>query len=203
MAVIIPTLPTAGPDIYSYLVEIDAAILQSAIEWNFETEVDVPPFENFSMTPTIVYELIQTYKERQFQVLYFGNTGKLRIRWSNPNIFDGDVVSARSFSKYESIFELGFGFRASLLYLSMTNGEDFRRLTPNILKRQIVDLLKVAHARGDLVVKIPFGRCSVESLQVLYSEVVEWLESSNNVEHTWDAANHFLVITIIDPPEPD
>lgn len=154
------TLPVVTDDFDGQLAALDEAIRIAATNFNFNYVAAAPRFDQIERIPDLVYKLIQHYTFRGFQCVYRGDEGTLSITWSNPNM---SYLEQKEITRAvpAMIPNLGMSFRASLLYLCMTNGSDLRKNTNMTMQRELAQSIKDAATLGNY--EMVFGFAGVPS----------------------------------------
>lgn len=148
------TLPSVTADFDGRCAALDQAIREAAANFDFFYESEAPRFTEIQRIPQVIYELIRHYTGRGFLCEYDGVNGVLKISWDYPNM---SYLEHRQITRAvpEMIPHLGIGFRASLLYLCMTNNTDLRKHSNVTMQRELDQGVKEAAAVGNT--ELAFG----------------------------------------------
>lgn len=141
-------LPSVVPDFDGQCAALDEAIRETAENFNFTYESDAPKFTEIQRIPDVIYELIRHYTQRGFICVYDGVAGKLKISWDHPNM---SWLECKQITRAvpTMIPLLGIGFRASMIYLCMTNNNDLRKHSDVTLQREIEQGMRDAANLGN------------------------------------------------------
>lgn len=168
------TLPQVTDDFDGQLLAVDEAIRNAAIANNFQYTAIAPHFDEIQRIPDVVYRIVEHYTRRGFLCEYRGEEGRLTIKWSYPNM---SYLEQKEITRaYPGMIQyLGMSFRASLLYLCMTNGTDLRKQSNVTMQRELAESIKKAATLGNL--QLTFGYAGVPSPVVanLFNETFELL----------------------------
>lgn len=118
-----------------------------------------------------VYNIIENYTRRGFNVSFNKQSGELTFRWSNPSITFQNQ-NEYFFANPSYLDSLSVGFSASLLYLCMTNGEDLTMLTADLFKKKVRELYKRGEIRGSRYIKINYGVINPTLITKLYKDEI-------------------------------
>lgn len=168
------SLPVVTDDFDGQTAAIDQAIRETAIAFGFSFSGDAPKFQDIYHVPELVYKLIQHYTMRGFLCEYDGDEGKLKISWSHPNM---SWLEHREITRAipEMIPNLGISFRAGILYLCMTNGEDLREHSDATLISQLEKGIKSAATLGNTSLTFGFPEVPAPVVQNLFKETFDKL----------------------------
>lgn len=171
-------LPTVIDDFDGQCAALDNAILTAAGQFNFVYEHDAPHFETIYRIPEVIYELIRHYTLRGFNCTYDGDIGKLRITWDHPNM---SWIEKKNITRAvpEMIDNLGIGFRASLVYLCMTNGEDLRGHSDITLQRELDKSIKKAATLGNTELAFGFPAVPAPVIENLFKKTFDYLTAQD------------------------
>lgn len=187
------TLPEVTDDFDGQCAAIDAAIRAAAAGFSFRYTVLAPTIDHNAPIPVVIYRIISNYSDRGFFCVYDGQAGTLTIDWSHPNMTPQEFMSVQRATP-QMIPLLGIAFRASLVYLCMTNGEDLRSHTNYSVQRQLEHDIGVAASLGNKSVMFGFPCVPAPVVQRLFSETFELLESSGFIVRYNMNSNLFEVI---------
>lgn len=186
------THPTVTDDFDGQILAIDAAIKAAAVLWDFRYQVAAPKFENVMTTPQIVFQLVSHFVKRGFNVTYNGEAGNIVIEWHHPN-FTGSEHKQITRSIPDMIPNLGTGFRASMLYLCMTNGSDLRKHTDQTVQRSLNSAIKEAAALGNSELSFGFPDVPAPAVGSLFIATIELLIDLGFVV-VYDTANEVYIV---------
>lgn len=147
-------LPSVTADFDGQCAALDEAIREAASDFAFSYESDAPRFTEIQRIPQVIYELIRHYTCRGFICVYDGEEGKLKISWDHPNM---SYLEHKQITRAvpEMIPNLGIGFRASMLYLCMTNNTDLRKHSDVTMQRELDQSIREAANLGNT--ELAFG----------------------------------------------
>lgn len=169
-------LPTVVPDFDGQIAALDEAIRGAASEFKFSYESDAPKFVDIQRIPQVIYELIRHYTARGFICEYDGEVGKLKISWDHPNM---SYLEHKQITRAvpEMIENLGIGFRASILYLCMTNNVDLRKHSNVTMQRELESGVKEAANLGNTELAFGFPDVPAPVVTNLFKETFDKLLS--------------------------
>lgn len=170
-------LPSVVSDFDGQCAAIDQAIREAAEAFQFYYEREAPLFNEIQTIPQVIYQLIKHYTLRGFICVYDGDAGKLKFYWDHPNMsyLEHSQVTRAVPSM---IPQLGIGFRASLLYLCMTNNSDLRKHSDVTLQRSISEGIKEAAALGNTELEFGFPEVPAPVVSNLFRATFDLLEAS-------------------------
>ena len=186
------SLPVVTDDFDGQTAAIDQAIREAAAGFNFMFEAEAPKFEQIEVIPDLVYKLISHYTLRGFLCVYDGDRGRLRISWDHPNM---SWLEQQQITRAipEMIPNLGIAFRASLVYLSMTNGSDLRKHSDVTLQREISTGIKAAATLGNTQMVFGFPDVPAPAVTNLFKPTFDLLFSSGFLVSYEVNTNMFLL----------
>lgn len=173
-------LPVVTDDFDGQCAALDEAIRDAAVNFEFSYQADAPKFEQIEVVPDLVYRLISHYTLRGFLCTYDGDLGKLKITWDHPNM---SWLEQQQITRAvpEMIPNLGVSFRASLVYLCMTNGVDLRRHSDVTLQREIEAGVKQAATLGNTQMVFGFPEVPSPAVMALFKPTFDTLLASGFV----------------------
>lgn len=169
-------LPTVTDDFDGQCMALDEAIREAAENFQFHYTAPTVTFQN-DRIPDLVYRLIKHYSSRGFTCVYDGAGGLLTIDWSHPNMTwqeQHDITR----SVPTMIPEIGIAFRAALVYLCQTNGNDLRSHTDTSLQRALDSAIKEAATLGNLEISFGFPGVPAPAVQNLFQHTFTTLEDA-------------------------
>lgn len=171
------TLPVVTSDYDGQCAALDEAIREAAANFSFTYEANAPRFAEIDRIPDIIYGLIRHYTARGFICKYDGNEGKLRISWDHPNM-SWLEHSQTTRAVPTMIPNLGIGFRASMVYLCMTNNTDLRKHSDLTLQREIQAGVKKAATLGNTEMYFGFPEVPAPVVSSLFKKTFDLLLTS-------------------------
>lgn len=185
--------PTVTDNFDGQIFAIDAAIRVAAENWQFRYKLDVPKFEDLDRgTPALIYGLATHFSKRGFNPVYDGEAGTMELNWSHPNF---TWLEAKQITRATPtmIPSLGVGFRASLLYMCMTNNVDLRSFNGTTVMRDLKKNIREAALLGNTQMCFGFPDVPAPAVGALYSDILdELIDSGFNVE--FDVNNNVYLI---------
>lgn len=171
------TPPVITDDFDGQLIAIDNSILAAAQNQEFSFSIDVPTFNDLYKIPNVVYMLIEHYTMRGFLCDYNGDDGKLLIDQSHPNMswLEHKEITRATTSM---IPNLGISFKACLLYLCMTNGNDIRENSDLTLQQKLADEIQQAATLGNNEVQFGFPSVPAPAIQSLFKATFDVLQTN-------------------------
>jgi len=173
-------------------IAIDAAIRTAAIASMFYYSLDIPLVPPYSETPIDVQRLIDGYVKRGFYCEYDHENGKLTFDWSHPNATDLEMKDIQR-ATVSMLPSLGIGFKAQLVYLCMTNGEDLRSHSDITLQRTLNDDIRLSASLGNTSIQFGFPNVPAPSVQRLFAKTFSALDDSGFLVNYDPATNMFEV----------
>lgn len=185
-------LPSVTHDFDGQCAALDEAIRIAASNFVFTYETDAPRFTEIQRIPQIIYELIKHYTKRGFICEYDGDEGKMRISWDHPNM---SYLEHRQITRAvpEMILHLGIGFRASMVYLCMTNNVDLRKHSDLTLQREIDKGIKEASNLGNTEMAFGFPEVPAPAVTSLFKKTFDKLIESGFLVQYDVTRNVFLL----------
>ena len=185
-------LPVVTDDFDGQTAALDQAIREAAADFNFKYLADAPTFDEIYHVPDLVYKLIQHYTMRGFICTYDGEAGKLDIAWDYPNM---SWLEHREITRSipEMIPNLGIAFRAGLLYLCMTNGNDLRQESDQTLQEKLAKQIKQAATLGNQTLTFGFPAVPAPAVQNLFAATFTKLEEAG-FDITYDVNSNIFVL---------
>lgn len=170
------TLPVVTDDFDGQCAALDAAIKEAAASFKFSYVAPAPRFDEIDRIPEVIYALINHYTARGFICKYDGTEGQLKISWSHPNMswLEHQRVTR---AIPTMIPNLGIGFRASMVYLCMTNNVDLRKHSDITLQREISSGIKKAAALGNTEMYFGFPEVPAPVVSELFKATFDLLLS--------------------------
>jgi len=169
-------LPTVTDDFDGQCMALDAAIREAAENFQFHYTAPTVTFLN-DRIPDLVYRLIRHYSSRGFTCVYDGEGGLLTIDWSHPNMtWQEQHEITRSVPTM--IPEIGIAFRAALVYLCQTNGNDLRSHTDYSVQGALDSAIKEAATLGNLEISFGFPGVPAPAVQNLFQKTFTALEAA-------------------------
>lgn len=185
-------LPVVTDDFDGQIAALDQAIREAAETFVFSYTADAPKWENIEVIPDLVYRLISHYTLRGFLCTYDGDEGKLTITWDHPNMSwleQSQITRAVP----TMIPYLGIGFRASLLYLCMTNGSDLRSYSDVTLQRQLGEDIPQAASLGNTELAFGFPSVPAPVVTNLFRPTFDLLQDQGFLI-TYDVNTGFFIV---------
>ena len=170
-------LPSVASDFDGQCAALDEAIREAASDFRFTYVSPAPKFSTIQRVPSIIYELIKHYTSRGFICEYDGDAGTMTISWSHPNM---SYLENKQITRAvpELIPNLGIGFRASLVYLCMTNNTDLRKHSNVTMIRELKKGIKDAANLGNTEIEFGFPDVPAPAITNLFKGTFDALESS-------------------------
>lgn len=167
-------LPAVIDDLDGKCAALDSAIREAAVASRFSYSATAPRFESIERIPDVIYSLIRHYTSRGFLCKYDGVNGSLIISWDHPNMswLEHREITRATPSMLPNI---GIGFRASMVYLCMTNNTDLRRHSDVTLQREIAAGIKHAAALGNTEMQFGFPEVPPQSVIELFRPTFDML----------------------------
>lgn len=184
--------PTVTEDFDGQVFAIDAAIRGAAQNWQFSYNLQVPDFDVAFESPQLIYGLVSHFSKRGFQTVYDGEEGNLSLSWSNPNFtwYEAKQITRAIPSMIPS---LGVGFRASMLYMCMTNNNDLRSNSETSVRRSIEKGIREAAMLGNTQMCFGFPDVPAPAVGSLFSRIFEDLVDSGFIVE-FDVNNNVYII---------
>lgn len=167
-------LPVVTADFIGQCAALDEAIREAAVNFQFTYTARVPTWDNIYNVPDVVTELIKHYTLRGFLCKYDGDGGTLSISWIAPNMSYLEV-SRITFSNPAMLPSLGVGFRAGMVYLCMTNGQDLRANSDLTMQRDLLPAIKQAATFGARQLTFGFAGCPSATVVALFKATFDML----------------------------
>lgn len=185
-------LPSVVSDFDGQCAALDEAIREAAENFNFQYVCPAPSFNQIQSIPQVIYELIRHYTERGFICVYDGDEGTLTISWDHPNM---SYLENKQITRAipAMIPNLGISFRASLLYLCMTNNTDLRKHSDVTLQREISASIKSAAVLGNKQLEFGFPSVPAPSVQNLFQATFQMLQNAGFTIFYDSGRNVFIV----------
>jgi len=185
-------LPIVTDDFDGQTFALDQALRTAAASFAFHYLANTPEFIDLYLVPDLVYKLVKHYTMRGFLCTYDGENGKLKISWDYPNM---SWLEQREITRsvVEMIPNLGIGFRASMLYLCMTNGTDLRGETDATLQSKLSKEIKASATLGNLQLSFGFPSVPAPAIQTLFAPTFQILEDAGFEITYSSSANIFLL----------
>lgn len=185
-------LPAVTADFDGQCAALDEAIRTAAMNFNFTYVSEAPRYTDIQRIPQVIYELIRHYTQRGFLCEYDGDNGELRISWDKPNM---SYLEHKQITRAvpEMIQHLGIGFRASLLYLCMTNNTDLRKHSNLTMQRELSKGIKEAANLGNTELAFGFPEVPAPVVTNLFKATIDYLLASGFLVQFDMNRNAFLV----------
>lgn len=184
--------PSVTADFDGQCAALDEAIREAAADFNFKYVGEAPRFNQIQKIPQVIYELIRHYTNRGFICVYDGDEGTLTIAWDHPNM---SYLENKQITRAipSMIPNLGIAFRASMLYLCMTNNTDLRKHSDVTLQREIKASMKNAAVLGNKQLEFGFPAVPAPAVQNLFRPTFDMLTNSG-FTILYDASRNVFIL---------